>query len=752
MYILPQSAVKRSHLVCIVWLLSTFTLCADAQQWQHYPQPPRAQADAPNILLVMTDDVGFGSSSTFGGLIPTPNLDKLASEGIRYTQFHTTAMCSPTRASLLTGRNHHAVNSGAIGNMSLDIEGYTSVIPPSAATIGNVLGANGYQTGWIGKNHNTPLWEDTPAGPFDRWPNGFGFDYFYGFNGSQTDQFKPTLLENRNQVAVPDRPDYILERDLADHAISWLRNQQAVSGDTPFLLYYAPGTAHSPLQAPQQWLDRFKGKFDMGWDAMRAQVCERQRGANLVPDATPCTPRPSAIPAWSSLSADEQAFSRKLMEAYAAMLAFSDHQFGRVVEELKRSGRYDNTLIIFIQGDNGAAAESLRGELSEVAMFNQLNTHRHDLQLAPLIGTDKSKPVNASGWAWAMNAPFQWSKQVASHFGGTRNGLVVSWPKKVAEPGKIERDFQHVIDVAPTIYDAAGVTMPDHVDGVAQLPLDGVSMLGGITAAAHSSGPAEPRTQYFEILGNRALYDNGWVAATTPRRLPWSVHYIRPHYEWELYHVDEDFSQANNLAKTHPEKLKALQSKFIEVTQGQHVQPIDDRFIERFNPYFRPNIMDGRKQFTYFPSTHSLSVMSVPMLESNWTLTADVTVQADDASGPVFARGDRFSGWGIQIDEGYVHLLYRPSHLDKDIQTIISEAPLTAGKHRITAQMTPLSGNQHQLTMAIDDTQIATRLLIDAVAFSRVETHVGRYGDIPLVSRRPDNGKVTTEIVEVTLH
>ncbi len=715
----------------LISLPVTPLLAQEAAQagWQHYPMRPQAPEGAPNILIVMTDDVGFGSSSTFGGMIPTPNLDALAREGLRYTQFHTTAMCSPTRAALLTGRNHHSVNFGAIGNMSLDREGYTSVIPDSAATIGDVLGANGYNTGWIGKNHNTPLWEDTAMGPFDRWPNGLGFDYFYGFNGSQTDQFRPSLIENRNPLPVPEDPDYIFEKDMADHAIGWLRKQESLGQGAPFLLYYAPGTAHAPLQAPAEWLEKFRGKFDDGWDAMRQHIYQRQLDSGTIPAGTDISPRPDTVPAWDSLTAEEQQFSCRLMEAYAAMLAYSDDQFGRLVAELKRSGRYDNTLIVFIQGDNGASQESLYGEFNETAMFSQIDTRAKDLGRSAEVGSPASKPVNAAGWAWAMNAPFQWSKQIASHFGGTRNGLVMAWPEGIKDKGDVRRQFAHVVDIAPTLYELVGITPPAEVDGVKQQPFAGLSM----AYSFDDDAPTDlPRTQYFEMLGNRAIWQDGWVAATTPRRMPWSTQYLKPDYDWELYNVNADFSQAHDLADAQPEKLAELKAAFQDMAQDNGVLPIDDRFIQRFGAGLRPGAFDTGNDFVFYPSDDVYGAKAFPTLNSEWLVETEFTVTGDGASAPLIVRGDQFSGWGLYMDKGNLRLVYSPTHVVEDRLDWTLAGMIDPGKHSVAVSVRQEYDGAHHLYLSVDGEPTLTRRL-DNLTFGRSETGIGRQTEIPLV-------------------
>ncbi|WP_414902139.1 arylsulfatase [Sphingomonas flavalba] len=719
-----------------------------APRWQHYPLPPVAPQGAPNILLVMTDDVGFGAASTFGGPIPTPNLDRLAQMGLRYTQFHTTAMCSPTRAALLTGRNHHAVNNGAIADLSLDRDGYTSVLPPSAATIGATLKRHGYQTAWIGKNHNTPDWETTAMGPFDRWPNGLGFDYFYGFNRSYANQFSPVLVENRNPVDPPDQPDYILDRDLTDRAIGWLRQQESLGAGRPFLLYYAPGTAHAPIQAPREWIDRFRGKFDKGWDAARKNTYDTQRRMGVIPANARLTPRPPQIPAWSSLSPDQQRFNARLMEAYAGMLAYSDNQFGRLLDELERTNRLENTLVIFIEGDNGAATESLDGAINQLAMFVQADMKDSDIAQTDLIGGKDAMAVVSVGWAWALNTPFQWGKQVASHFGGTRNGMVMAWPRRIPQTGEIRSQFHHVVDIAPTIYEAVGITPDPVVDGVEQQPIDGVSMLYTVTA---KDAPSQRRTQYFEILGNRAIYSDGWMAVTTPRRMPWSADYLTAGYDWELYHVAADYSQAVNLAAKEPARLDAMKKLFETVAGPAHVLPVDDSFLPRFGAGLRPGVFDGRDRFTFYPNAHPFPVTAFPSLTTGWTVTAAVDVTGTGASAPVIVRGDRFAGWGLFVDGGRARLVYRLSHLDKDVIALTSEQPLAPGAHTIGVSVERVE-TRHRLTLTVDGV-VAGATDLPRLTFPGTETYIGRQGGIPLLplAANGDAGGVRIDRVEVSL-
>ncbi|MGH6781064.1 MAG: arylsulfatase, partial [Sphingomonadaceae bacterium] len=486
------------------------------------PKPVRAPAGAPNVLLILTDDVGFAAASTFGGPVPTPSLDRLAARGLIYNRFHTTAMCSPTRASLLTGRNHHAVATGLITDLATGFPGYWATIPRSAATVAEILRQNGWNTGFFGKHHNVPGALTSAAGPFDLWPTGLGFEYFYGFVGGDTNQWRPKLYRGTTPVEHRHHPDRTLDSDLSTDLIHWIHNQQAAAPDKPFFAYLAPGSAHAPHQAPADWIARFKGKFDQGWDRLREESFARQKALGIIPADTALTPRPEAVPAWDSLSPDERRVHARMMEVYAGMLAYQDAEIGRVLAELDRMGEAENTLVLFIEGDNGASAEGgPEGDSNEIGVL--ANGVREDtgwlLKLMPEMGGPESYQIFSAGWAWATNAPFAWTKQVASHLGGIRNGLVVSWPKGIAARG-IRSQFSHVTDIMPTILDATGVAMPRAVNGAEQQRVDGVSLTYSF---ADADAPERHRTQYFELMGNRGIYADGWFANTTPRRAPWDV-------------------------------------------------------------------------------------------------------------------------------------------------------------------------------------------------------------------------------------
>ena len=524
-----------------------------------FPQPVTAPKGAPNIVLILLDDVGFGQFSTFGGGVPSPTMDRMAKEGLRFNRFHTTALCSPTRAALITGRNHHSTSFAGITELATGYDGYCCVLPRSCGTVGEVLRQNGYMTAWIGKNHNTPTWETSAAGPFDRWANGLGFDYFYGFNAGDMNHWNPLLFENRDLVPASDDPDYHLTEDLADRAIAWVRKVKSIAPDKPYFLYVAPGATHAPHQAPTAWIDKFKGKFDMGWDAYREQTLERQKKLGVVPKDTQLTARSRGLPAWDSLNADQKRLYARMMEVFAAYGAQVDAAMGRVIDAVKALPDADNTMIIYIAGDNGSSAEGgLEGSLNENLFFNGFpETWQDNLKVIDELGGPKHFNHFPSSWAHAMNTPFQWTKQVASHFGGTRNPMVISWPKGIADRGGLRDQFLHVIDIVPTLYELAGVTAPIELNGVPQKPIEGISFA---FALGDAKAPSKRRTQYFELGCNRGLYHDGWMASA-PSFVPWepnrSEDWSPDEQVWELYKLDDDFSQAKDLAKDHPE-LQAL--------------------------------------------------------------------------------------------------------------------------------------------------------------------------------------------------
>jgi arylsulfatase A-like enzyme len=660
-----------------------------------FPQAVTAPKGAPNILLILTDDVGFGASSTFGGPIPTPSLDRIYQHGLCYNQFHTTALCSPTRAALLTGRNHHSVGFGQISEFATGYPGYDSILPKSAGTIGNILVDNGYDTSWFGKEHLIPDWQQSPAGPFDQWPSSLGFEYFYGFLGGDTDNWHPALFENTQPVLPPfGDPSYILIRDMTDRAVTWIRTQHAVAPDKPFLMYFAPGNGHAPHHATKDWIAKFKGKFDEGWDKQREMTLANQKRLGIVPADTVLTPRPAQIPVWDSLNDDQKKVFARMMEVYAAAVAQADDEISHIFDALQESGQLDNTLIIFIEGDNGASAEgTLQGTTNEVGQAApEPESLPFLLSMMDKLGSDQTYNHYPVGWAHAMDTPFQWTKQVASHFGGTRNGMCLSWPNRIKAQHEIRSQFSHVIDIVPTILEAVGVQVPVVLNGTTQKPLDGVSMVYTFDDA---KAPTRHNTQYFEIAGNRGLYEDGWVASTTPLRLPWQVAGVEPDpddFPWELYNVARDFSQSNNLAKQNPKKLQDLEALFLIEAAKYNVLPIDSSFADRANPAIRPNLNRGRTHYTYYPGMIRIPEASAPDIKNkSFRIVADVELPQGGADGVIVTQGGRFGGWGLLVLDRKPMFAYAFSNQDGDKYPnqkkykfrIAGTDPLPAGKHTI---------------------------------------------------------------------
>jgi arylsulfatase A-like enzyme len=635
-----------------------------------FPKAITAPNGAPNILLILTDDTGFGASSTFGGPIPTPTLDRVAQSGLRYNNFHTTALCSPTRAALLTGRNHHSVGFGNISEFATGYPGYNSILPKSAGTIANILVNNGYNTSWFGKNHLIPDWLESPAGPFDQWPSGLGFEYFYGFLGGDTDNWHPALFENSKPVLPPaNDPNYILIHDMADGAINWIRTQHSVAPDKPFFMYFAPGNGHAPHHASKDWIVKFKGKFDQGWDKQREETLTTQKRLGIVPADTVLTPRPKEIPPWDSLNADQKKVYARMMEVYAAAVAQSDYEIGRVLDSLQESGQLDNTLVIYIEGDNGASAEgTLQGTTNEVGQTApEPESLPFLVSMMDKLGSDQTYNHYPVGWAHAMDTPFQWTKQVASHFGGTRNGMCVSWSNRIKSRGEIRSQFHHVIDIVPTILEEVGIQAPLVLNGTPQMPLEGTSMAYTFVDAKAASRHS---TQYFEIVANRGLYQDGWMASTTPQRLPWVVSGVEPDpddYPWELYNVAQDFSQSKNLAKDNPKKLEELKAQFLIEAVKHNVLPIDSSFAERANPALRPSFNVGRTDFTYYSGMIRIPEANAPDIKNkSFRIRADVDVPQGGANGIIVTQGGRFGGWGLLLLDGKPMFAYAFSNQDGD--------------------------------------------------------------------------------------
>jgi len=652
-----------------------------------FPKELEAPNGAPNVLLILMDDVGFGASSTFGGPVNTPTIQRLADNGLRYNTFHTTALCSPSRAALITGRNHHSVASGCITEMATGYPGYNSLISKSTGSVGAVLKENGYNTSWYGKMHNVPDWMSSQAGPFDLWPSGLGFEYFYGFLGGDADQWHTPIFENTRPVESEEQVHGLKHFDelMADRAIAWMQMQHALAPTKPWLLYYASGSAHAPHHAPKDWIANYKGKFDQGWDKVREETLARQIKLGIVPANTQLTKRPEQIPAWDTLSADQKRLFARMMEVYAANLSHADNQIGRLLDAIEESGQTDNTLVFFIMGDNGASAEgSLQGTTNEVGTAGNgvPESLEYLLSMMDELGGPSTYNHYPVGWAHAMDSPMQWTKQVASHFGGTRNGMVVSWPARVKDKGGIRSQFSHLIDIVPTIYEAAGITPPDAMDGVDQKPLDGMSLMYTFDNA---KAPNRHTTQYFEMFGNRAIYKDGWMASTTPLRMPWITLGFEPNpddFKWELYNVDEDFSQADNLAEKNPAKLKELQAAFDTEAKKYNVYPLDSSAAPRLNPMIRPSLTRGRSEFTYYPGMIRIPEGSAPDFKNkSWTVAAEVTIPESGASGVLAAIGGRFGGWALLMKDSKPEFAYAFSNQPEHKFRVRSDQPVPPGNH-----------------------------------------------------------------------
>lgn len=673
--------------------------------------PPRfevtAPKGAPNVVIVLIDDIGFGHSSAFGGPIRMPTLEKLAANGLKYNRFHTTALCSPTRVALLTGRNHHVNNAGAIMELATAFPGNTGIRPRRVTPLAEILRLNGYSTAAFGKYHETPPWEVSVSGPYDRWPTGSGFDKFYGFIGGETNQWAPAIFDGTVRVAHRKDSNYHFTVDMTDQAINWVSAQQALTPDKPFYMYFATGATHAPHHAPKEWIAGYKGQFAGGWDKLREETFARQKQLGVVPADAKLTKRPNEIPAWDDMNAEQRRLFERQMETFAGFAEHTDHEVGRLVAQLETIGELNNTIFFYIVGDNGSSAEGgPEGTYNEMMALNgivgkaeQMVNHIDDW------GGPNTFPHFAIGWAWAGNAPFQWTKQVASHFGGTRNGMVLHWPNGIKVKGEIRSQFHHVIDVAPTVLEAAGIPEPISVNGIAQRPMDGVSMLYTVNDAKAKD---RRTTQYFEMFGNRGIYHDGWVACTR-HSIPWLMGVPMPALPddvWELYNVEQDFSEADNLAATQPAKLKELQAVFQREAIRNHVLPIDDRRAERFNPAVagRPDLMNGRKKLTVYPGmTGMLENTFINVKGVRHTITAEVEVSDAKTGGVILAQAGYFGGWTLYMKNGKVHYEYNWFAIERT--NIAAAGTLSPGKHTIVFEFVPDStqpGAGGKATITID--------------------------------------------------
>ncbi|MBZ5722775.1 MAG: arylsulfatase [Acidobacteriia bacterium] len=653
-----------------------------------FPRQLQAPTGAPNIVLILLDDVGYGASSTFGGPVSTPTLDRLAQHGLRYTQFHTTSISSPTRAALLTGRNHHSVHTGNIMEFATGFPGYDSLMGKDTATVAEVLRQKGWNTAWFGKNHNVPDWQTSQAGPFDLWPTGLGFERFYGFIGGETDQWRPAVFDQTKPIEpYVGNPDYNFDYDLADQAIEWVRNQKAVAPDKPFFLYYAPGATHSPHHPKKEWIAKYKGQFDQGWDKVREETLARQKKLGLVPADTKLTERTRGIPAWDSLNAEQKQLYAYMMEIYAGYLSQTDYNTGRVLDAIQQLGQMENTLVIYLCGDNGASGEgTLQGSSNEMAFMNMIpEDYKEVLKRKADLGTWKTHNHYPVGWAHAMDTPFQWVKAIASHYGGTANGMVISWPARIKEQGGIRPQWHHVIDIVPTLLEVTGIQQPSVVNGVVQKPIEGVSMA---YTFEHPDAPSTRHTQYFEIFAHRAIYHDGWVACTTPPAATWEdqTKRTRPDvisgFNWELYHVAADFSEAVNVADKYPDELHELQLLFYAEAAKYNVLPLDDSGTERMDPAIRPSLTRGRTEFTYFGTVARIPEGAAPDIKNkSFRIAADVVLPKGNEQGMLVTEGGLSGGYALMFENGKP--IFHCNVANVAHYNIAAKDALTPGKHTV---------------------------------------------------------------------
>lgn len=696
----------------------TGTLAPNAADSTTYlPTPVTPPAGAPNIVVILNDDVGFGADSTFGGPIPTPNYDALAKDGLRYTEFGVTAICSSTRAALLTGRNHQHAGFGTVTEAEAPYPGYDMQFPTSEATLPEILRDNGYATAAFGKYHNVPS-SELADGPYKDWPTGIGFDHFYGFLEGDTDQFHPELYSDTTPVDLSHAPaNYILDNDLASHAIQWLHQEQAASPNKPFFLYYATGSGHAPHQAPPDWIAKFHGQFDQGWDVVRQQTLARQKAEGIEPTYTDLAATPPVVPAWNSLTATQKIVDERYMEVYAAEIAYQDSQTGRVIAEIKRMGLANNTIIIWIEGDNGASGEGgPNGTIDEVRNLNGSGGSAVDIddylaQNLGIMGGPDTEELYPIGWAFALNAPFPWFKQIASHLGGTRNGVVISWPGHIVDPGSIRTQYHHVIDIAPTLLEVARLKVPSVVKGIPQIPMDGVSMAYSFSNPKASS---PHHVQYYEMLGNRGIYKDGWLANTTPRNMPWNVAATRANsdpttYQWELYDLTKDPSQAHNVAALYPDKLKELQALFNQEAIANNVYPLQDGGAAgRFAEVAKAGGSPFRTHYTFWgPDVHIPGEAALPIFLFPFTVKADITVPAGGANGVILAGGSAFGGWSFYLKDGVPAAYAAGSNFPGQQQRVLAAKPLAPGEHHLEYDYTTNLLRQSKLTILDNGVEIA---------------------------------------------
>ena len=664
-----------------------------AQSKPYWPMRVVPPKGAPNILLILTDDVGFAAPSTFGGVIPTPALDRIAADGLRYTNFHTTSLCSPTRAALITGRNHHSVGFGVVSEAASGYPGYNSVIGKDNATIGRILRENGYRTSWFGKDHNTPTYQASQAGPFDQWPTGMGFEYFYGFVGGDTSQWEPNLFRNTTPIYpyVGQQGKWNLTTAMADDAIHWLNQLNDIDSTMPFFLYYAPGGTHAPHSATPEWIQKISDLhlFDKGWNALRDQIFANQKKLGVIPQDAQLTPWPdNLLKNWDTLNDEEKKLFIRQANVYAAYLAYTDHEIGRVIQAVEDAGKPDNTLIIYISGDNGASAEgSPNGTPSEVLQFNGVELPvAEQMKFYDAWGSQYAYNHMAVPWAWAFDTPYKWVKQIPSFFGGTRNGMAISWPGHIKDKGGIRWQFHHVIDVVPTLLEATGIPAPDMVDGIAQKPIEGVSMSYSFDKA-NADAPSPHHIQYFEMLGVQGLYNDGWMLSGVPQRAPWqllgkAIEDPATAFKFELYDVRKDWTQYTDVAAQHPDKVKEMTDLMFGEFAKHQVLPLDASVATRLVVQ-RPSLIAGRKMFTYSgePVTGIPSSTAPNLLNTSYTITADIDAPQDGGDGAIVSQGGRFGGYGLYLMKGKPVFTWNLL----DLKRVKWEGPdvLTPGKHTL---------------------------------------------------------------------
>ncbi len=727
--------------------------------------PPRFQITAPegapNVMIVLIDDMGFGMSSSFGGPIHMPTAEMLASQGLRFSQFHTTALCSPTRTALLSGRNHHMNNMGGITEIATAFPGNTGQRPDNVAPLAEMLRLNGYSTGMFGKNHETAAWEVSPSGPTNRWPTRSGFDEFYGFIGGETDQWSPSLYEGLDRIKTPHYPGYNFMTDMTNHAIAWMKFQKSLTPNKPFFMYFAPGATHAPHHVPAEWSAKYKGKFDGGWDKMREETLARQIALGVVPAGTKLAPKPEAIKDWDKLTADEKKLFARQMEVYAGFGEYCDDEIGRLFAGLKETGQFDNTLIFYIIGDNGTSAEGgMVGMFNEMTYFNGVQeTVQEQLTHYDEWGGPSTYPHMAAGWAVAGDTPFMWTKQIPSNYGGTRNPIIVSWPKHITSINQVRTQWHHVIDIAPTVLEAAHLPEPTSVNGTVQSPIEGVSMLYSFE---NPKAESPHKTQYFEIMGNRGIYHDGWFAGTI-HRAPWEQLPRRKLQDdiWELYDTRTDFSLVNDLAKSNPAKLKELQDLFIQEAIKNRVLPIDDRVLERVNAAAagRPDLMEGRTSLTLSEGMAGMSEnVFINIKNRSLSITADVQVPQGGANGVILAQGGRFGGWSLYFKDGKPTYSYNLLGL-REYQVRAPQA-LAAGKATIRMNFDYDGGGVGKggtATLLVNGEKVATGRIerTQGMIFSADETaDVGLDGATPVSTdyKEGDNaftGKILKVVVDV---